>query len=216
MRFTLIFLLETFPFNLIMFPCLEFTFFLAGETSGMAINFYETLKQFPKPIVARINGPALGGGWGLLFCTDIRVSVASSWFSFAEVKRGIVPAIISAFVVPELGPFQSRKLFLTGEKISSQKGKELGFLNDVVADEAELNKIVDAYVKQLLENGPKAMKMVKTLVAHNTDNTHHENLNFVKGIFEKYVVTSKEAKYGMEMFAKKQTPDWSSFYSSKL
>ena len=171
-----------------------------GETSSMAINFYETLKHFPKPIISRINGSALGGGWGLLFNTDIRVATEGAWFSFAEVKRGIVPAIISAYVVPELGPFHSRKLFLTGEKVTAQKAKDLGFLSDVAKDEAELDKIVASYVEQLLENGPKAMKVVKNLVQHHGSHSHEDNINHVKGIFEKYVVTSKEARYGMECF----------------
>jgi len=186
----------------------------SGEAPAMAIQLYETLKQFPKPVVARINGPALGGGWGLLFCCDIRISIDSAWFAFTEVKRGIVPAIISAYVVPELGPFQARKLFLTGERVSARQGKEIGFLSDVASTPDELDHLVAKYVEQLLENGPKAMKIVKQAVAHHVAHSHEENVKHVKELFEKYVVTSKEAKFGMEAFRKKEKPDWTAFYGS--
>ncbi|CAG8785455.1 16465_t:CDS:1, partial [Racocetra persica] len=78
-------------------------------------RFYKTIKDCPKPVIAKINGPALGGGLGLVFTTDIRITLKDAYFSFPEVKRGVVPAIISRYVVPEIGLFKAKQYMLTGE-----------------------------------------------------------------------------------------------------
>jgi 1,4-dihydroxy-2-naphthoyl-CoA synthase len=79
-----------------------------------ASAFFERLKSFPKPIVCQVNGPAMGGGMGLVFVTDIRISLKKAHFSFPEVKRGVIPALISSYIVPQLGPYLSTQYMLTG------------------------------------------------------------------------------------------------------
>jgi methylglutaconyl-CoA hydratase len=72
------------------------------------------IRAFPKPIICRVNGPVMGGGMGILFATDLRISLESANFSFPEVKRGIVPALISAYIVPQMGLFKAKQYMLTG------------------------------------------------------------------------------------------------------
>lgn len=140
--------------------------------------------------------------------------VESAFLSFSEVKRGIVPAIISAYVVPELGPSLARRLFLTGEKISARVALDLGVVAEVAVDHEQLDRVTQQYVEALLENGPTAMAKVKAAVHHHVDHTHEENLKYVKDLFENYVVTSKESLYGMKAFLKKEKPDWTTFVLS--
>eukprot|EP01124_Arcella_intermedia_P035986 TRINITY_DN9321_c0_g1_i2.p1 TRINITY_DN9321_c0_g1~~TRINITY_DN9321_c0_g1_i2.p1 ORF type:complete len:161 (-),score=27.29 TRINITY_DN9321_c0_g1_i2:48-530(-) len=153
----------------------------------------------------------MGGGWGLLFTTDIRLAVRSAEFSFSEVKRGIVPAIISAYVVPQLGPFHAKQLFLTGEKISAEKAQEIGFLSGVVDTEEELDRETLRYVRVVLGNGPGAMSHVKSAVQFVSTHAHPENLRYVQELFDAAVVTSPEALYGMACFMQKAQPDWTQF-----
>ncbi|CAG8755260.1 18917_t:CDS:1, partial [Racocetra fulgida] len=127
-------------------------------------RFYKTIKDCPKPVIAKINGPALGGGLGLVFTTDIRITLKDAYFSFPEVKRGVVPAIISRYVVPEIGLFKAKQYMLTGEKISAEQGFSDKFITCIVDDYDELNSKVNQYTKQLLSNVPAAIRTIKELV----------------------------------------------------
>jgi len=177
---------------------------------------FETVRNYPKPIVAKINGPALGGGWGILFCTDIRIAARSSWFQFSEVKRGIVPAIISAYVVPMIGQFHAKQFFLTGERVTAQRSYEVGFLTELAEDDAQLDLLTDKYVQHLLSSGPNAMSVIKEAVRHNIDHTHEENVAYVKKLFASGLVTgSDEALYGISCFVQKKQPNWTEFYEKK-
>lgn len=188
---------------------------LQSGKENEGLKLWETLRKFPKPIIARINGPAMGGGWGLLFTTDIRIAVQDAWFSFSEVKRGVVPAIISAYVVPEFGTFRAKQLFLTGEKVSASQAMEYGFLSQVVADEESLDIATKKYIDILLESGPKAMEIIKEAVYHVNNHSHQENLTYVNSIFQKHVITSEEARYGIMCFMNRQKPNWTQFYLDK-
>ena len=157
----------------------------------------------------------MGGGWGLLFTTDVRIAVKDAWFSFSEAKRGVVPAIISAYVVPELGPFRAKQLFLTADRISAHRALEVGCLSEVVEDEAALDAVTKKYVDMLLESGPKAMEVIKDTVHYVANNSHDANLKYVGDLFQKYVVTSEEAKYGIMCFMQRKKPNWSEFYKNK-
>ena len=87
-------------------------------------------------MVGRVNGAAIGGGVGLVSCCDIVVAVERAKFSFSEVRLGILPAVISPFVIAKIGPGNGRELFLTGERFSAERAKEIGLVQHVVAEEA--------------------------------------------------------------------------------
>lgn len=95
------------------------------------IDLCNQIRDCPKPVVAAINGPVMGGGNGLLFCCDIRLAPPNAWFQFSEVKRGLVPAMISTFIVPQLGLFHSRELFITGRRLPAARALQIGFLTDL-------------------------------------------------------------------------------------
>ncbi|ELR17110.1 enoylCoA hydratase/isomerase, putative [Acanthamoeba castellanii str. Neff] len=185
-----------------------------GTGPAGAIELYERFRNCTKPLIARINGPALGGGWGLVFTADIRVATKDAWFWFAEVKRGLVPAIISAYIVPQIGAFRAKEYMLTGKKMSAQKAYELGFVSALVENEQELDAKVNEYVEELLSSAPTAMADIKHLVNHVSSHSHEDNLNEVEKVFGK-MVHSEEALYGMSCFAQKKKPDWAAFHNNE-
>lgn len=122
------------------------------------------LNTLPKPTIARVHSAAFGGAVGLISCCDIAIGTSAAKFSLSEVKIGLIPATISPYVIAAIGPRAARRLFTTAERFDAQQALALGLLSTVVEDEAVLDASVDAYIAQLLGNGPKAMAAAKALV----------------------------------------------------
>jgi methylglutaconyl-CoA hydratase len=117
------------------------------------------------PVVARIQGYALGGGSGLAACADIAVSAADATFGFTEVKLGIIPAVISPFVLPKIGR-HARRYFLTGERFGAETALRIGLVHEVTE---ELDGAVDRIVGELLASGPDAVRAAKDLIRERPD-----------------------------------------------
>jgi methylglutaconyl-CoA hydratase len=133
------------------------------ENVGDALKLYrmcETIDRCPAPVVARIQGYALGGGSGLAACSDIAVAAGDATFGFTEVKLGIVPAVISPFVLPRIGQ-HARRYFLTGERFDAHTARRIGLV-DEVAD--HLDGVVERIVDELLSSGPNAVREAKQLI----------------------------------------------------
>ena len=120
----------------------------------------ETIDRCPAPVVARIQGYALGGGSGLAACADVAVAATDATFGFTEVKLGIVPAVISPFVLPKLGQ-HARRYFLTGERFDAQTALRIGLVDEVAED---LDAAVHVVLDQLLSSGPNAVREAKKLI----------------------------------------------------
>lgn len=120
----------------------------------------ETIDRCPAPVVARIQGYALGGGSGLAACADVAIAATDATFGFTEVKLGIVPAVISPFVLPRIGQ-HARRYFLTGERFDAQTALRIGLVHEVAED---LDAAVHLVVDQLLSSGPSAVREAKKLV----------------------------------------------------
>jgi methylglutaconyl-CoA hydratase len=120
----------------------------------------ETIDRCPVPVVARIQGFALGGGSGLAACADIALAAPDAIFGFSEVKLGIIPAVISPFVLPKIGQ-HARRYFLTGERFDAQTALRIGLVHEIADDlDAAVQRIVD----ELLGSGPRAVREAKKLV----------------------------------------------------
>jgi methylglutaconyl-CoA hydratase len=128
-----------------------------------ALSLYrmcETIDRCPAPVVARIQGYALGGGSGLAACADIAVAEPDAIFGFSEVKLGIIPAVISPFVLPKIGQ-HARRYFLTGERFDARTAMRIGLVHEI-AD--ELDTTVQRIVDELLSSGPQAVREAKKLI----------------------------------------------------
>jgi methylglutaconyl-CoA hydratase len=125
----------------------------------------ETIDRCPAPVVARVQGYALGGGSGLAACSDIAIAASDAVFGFSEVKLGIIPAVISPFVLPKIGQ-HARRYFLTGERFDAPAALRIGLVHEV-AD--ELDAAVDRVVSELLSSGPEAVRAAKLLIRERPD-----------------------------------------------
>ena len=115
----------------------------------------------PAPVVARIQGYALGGGSGLTACVDVAVAGEDAVFGFSEVRLGIIPGVISPMVLQKIGPNHARRYFLTGERIDAATALRIGLVNEVAAD---LDGAVERVVADILSGGPEAVREAKRLV----------------------------------------------------
>lgn len=176
------------------------------------LQVFEMLYRFPKPVIARVNGPCLGGGVGLVFTTDIRVVHQDAYFALTEVKRGIIPAIISQYIVPELGSQKTREYMLTGRRVGAREAAP--FLSTIATTQEELNEQVNAYSNMLLESAPGAMRDIKQLidaVGSGGDLRRAQKVRDQVKIAYLKMMQSEEAAYGIMAFVTKKKPDWSTF-----
>ena len=120
----------------------------------------ETVDRCPAPVIARVQGFALGGGSGLTACADVAIAATDAVFGFSEVKLGIIPAVISPFVLPRIGA-HARRYFLTGERFDAETALRIGLVEEVATD---LDAAVDRVLTELLGAGPEAVREAKRLI----------------------------------------------------
>jgi enoyl-CoA hydratase/carnithine racemase len=150
---------------------IDLTFDENVEDALKLYRMCETIERCPAPVVARIQGYALGGGSGLAACADVAIAARDATFGFTEVKLGIVPAVISPFVLPKIGQ-HARRYFLTGERFDAQTALHIGLVHEVADD---LDAAVHVVVEQLLGSGPNAVREAKKLIREGPGG--HETAN---------------------------------------
>jgi methylglutaconyl-CoA hydratase len=175
------------------------------ESNALADLFWQ-IYSFKRPVIARVNGAAIGGGTGFVAVCDIAIAAKSAVFSFSEVKIGLVPACIGPYVVKKMGEGRARELFITGERMSASRAQAVGLVNHVVEDDrldVEVNKLVDA----LLSSGPEAIAMAKRLVAGVGRMSPEEFRPWTAEMIARLRV-SPEGQEGMDAFLNKRVPNW--------
>ena len=120
----------------------------------------EAIDGCTAPVVARVHGHALGGGAGIVACSDIAIAEEGAEFAFSEVKLGIVPAVISPFVLAKIGPGAARRYFVTGERFGAEVARHIGLIHEVAPD---LDAAVDRVLAELFTAGPEAARAAKAL-----------------------------------------------------
>ena len=171
---------------------------------GLA-QMYARLDAFAKPLVARVQGPAIGGGCGLVAVCDIVVAAPRARFALSEVRLGMAPAVISPFVVRKIGSSKARELFLTGDRIGPQEAKACGLVHRLVDTEEALDAAVDKVLESLLQGGPRALAACK-LLAREAD-TWSEPLERTASLIAALRV-GEEGQEGMRAFLEKRKPGW--------
>jgi len=169
-------------------------------------DFLYRLYLLPIPTIARVNGPAIGGGTGFLSACDIAIASERAVFGLSEVKIGLVPAAISPYVLRRIGESRAREYFLTGERFDAARAREIGLVNRVAAEE-NLDEAVDGTVKLLLGSGPEALAKCKELIQR----TPHLNFDEVKEYTARMIAglrVSAEGQEGMASFLEKRKPRW--------
>ena len=159
----------------------------------------EAVDSCPAPVVARVQGYALGGGSGLVACADVALAAEDAIFGFSEVKLGIVPAVISPFVLPKIGA-AARRYFLTGERFDAPTALRVGLVHEVAAD---LDGALDRVVRELLSSGPEAARAAKRLVRERPSGEEAAHV-------AARLRTSPEGQEGLRAFLEKRRPAWRS------
>jgi methylglutaconyl-CoA hydratase len=164
----------------------------------------ETIDSCPAPVLARVQGHALGGGCGLVACVDIAVSAPDVRFAFSEVKLGIIPAVISPFALAKIGPSAARRYFVTGERFDAATALRIGLVHELAED---LDAAVERVVAELRTAGPEAARHAKKLVLERPD-----GLGTERRIAQRR--TADEGQEGLRAFLEKRNPSWASRNSS--
>jgi methylglutaconyl-CoA hydratase len=174
--------------------------------SGDLVGIVTALRESPKPVVGRINGPARAGGLGLTCACDIAIAVEAATFAFSEVRVGVAPAIISVVTLPRLGPARALELFLTGDVFDAPTAAGFGLINAAVPRE-ELDAAVGRYVASLLLGGPNALGETKRLVREVPGLPVAEAFRRMAALSAR-LFASEEAREGMAAFAERRPPRW--------
>ena len=171
-------------------------------------EMFVALDTLPVPLLCRIQGAALGGGAGLAAVSDIVVAEDRATFGFPEVKLGIVPGIISPFVLAKIGQAAARELFLTGARFSASRAKEIGLVHAVVPAD-DLDGTVAESVREILMNGPEAVAAAKALVRDVRGRQPADAAAAAASVIARLRV-SAEGQEGLKAFLEKRKPSWSS------
>ena len=158
----------------------------------------DAIDRCPAPVVTRIQGHALGGGAGLVACSDIAVADAGAVFGFSEVKLGIIPAVISPYALAKIGPIAARRYFVTGERFDAATALRIGLVHEVSTD---LDAAVDAILSELKTAGPRAARHAKRLVLDSPDGPETS-----RRIAERRA--SDEGQEGLKAFLERRKPNW--------
>ncbi len=167
-----------------------------------------TLNELPKPTIARVQGPAYGGGVGLIAACDVAVGTYDAVFALSEVKLGIVPAVISPYVLAAIGERYSRRYMLTAERFSAAEAYRIGLLHELVPGEEQLDEAIAEIVDSLLANGPQAQAECKDLIRVVAGQpidapTIEETTRRITR-----VRASAEGREGVAAFLEKRSPSW--------
>ena len=174
----------------------------ANVADAMALRrMLEAVDTCPAPVVARVQGHALGGGAGLVACADIAVAAEDAMFGFSEVKLGIVPAVISPFALAKIGPSAARRYFVTGERFDAATALRIGLVHEVAGD---LDAALERLLGELLTAGPRATRAAKRLVL----DAPLDGNETASRIAERR--TSDEGQEGLRAFLERRRPIWTS------
>lgn len=169
------------------------------------------LNEFPKPTIAQVHGAAIGGGVGLLAACDIAIAFENTIFALAEVKLGLVPAVISPFVIARMGASEARRYFLTGERFTSDVALRAGLISEAVPLE-RLESSVNEVARHLISSGPEALRHCKELIRIvGATRRVARTADPVQDYTVKKIATlraSPEAQEGMKAFLEKRKPNW--------
>ncbi|GAB3373436.1 enoyl-CoA hydratase/isomerase family protein [Spongiibacter taiwanensis] len=175
--------------------------------STILAEMLRRLNTLPKLTIARVQGPAFGGGVGLVSCCDMAIAAPQAAFCLSEVKVGMIPATISPYVINAIGERASRRYFTTAELITAEKAHTLGLVSELVEAD-QLDDTIDGILKGLLRNGPRGVGEAKRLVLDyaNQEITPDLIADSSKRIAE--TRGSDEGQEGLTAFLEKRKPNW--------
>jgi methylglutaconyl-CoA hydratase len=177
------------------------------EDSKTMASLFRTLYDFPKPTIAAVNGPAIAGGTGLATLCDFTIAVPEAKFGYTEVRIGFVPAIVSTFLLRQVGEKIARDLLLTGRLFDAEEARRIGLISEIVAAEQLINRAREL-AASLIENSPASLRYTKRLLS---DAARAEmDMQIETAVRESAAVRSTaDFREGVTSFLEKRKPRWS-------
>ena len=169
-------------------------------------DMFRAIDRCPKPVIGRIHGAALGGGAGLAAVCDTVIASADAVFGFTEVKLGIIPAVISPFVLAKIGVSHARALFLSGERFDAKRAHHIGLVHEVVVADT-LDVCIERVVNEILSAGPEAVAAAKALVPKVREASYDESRDITAEAIAKQR-TSPEGQEGLRAFLERRKASW--------
>ena len=166
-----------------------------------------TLDRLPKPTVARVHGSVFAGGLGLVACCDVAVAELGTIFCVSEARLGLVPSVISPYLIRAIGARSARRYFLTAERFSAAEAHRIGLVHEIIPA-AELDAEVEVIVAALLEGGPSAQLRSKRLISEVTDRPIEQPVIEITARTISEARASDEAREGLAAFFEKRKPKW--------
>lgn len=179
---------------------------LANKDASRLIAMCRAVDEAPFAVVARIHGNCFGGALGIVAAADIVVAEEKARFRFSEVRLGLIPAVVSTFVLPKIGISQARRLYLTAENFDAQTAKDVGLVH-AVAPLAELDREIGRVVDSVLKNGPVAVKKAKAYIQEMEGLTRARRIAHSVAQLAR-IRSTPEAKEGLSAFLEKREPKW--------
>jgi methylglutaconyl-CoA hydratase len=181
-----------------------------NEQDAMAMaDMFEAIDTCPVPLIARVQGAALGGGMGLCAVSDLVIAESGTRFGFTETRLGILPAVIAPFVVAKIGETHARALFPGGRRFDAIRAQRVGLVHEVVEGEAALDAAVDAAIDDVLAAGPTAARAAKAIIREVRGLGHGSAKWHTARVIARQRV-SAEAREGFAAFDEKRRPAWAS------
>jgi methylglutaconyl-CoA hydratase len=180
-----------------------------NEQDAMAMaEMFETIDTCPVPVIARVQGAALGGGMGLCAVSDLVVAESGARFGFTETRLGILPAVIAPFVIAKIGETHARALFPGGRRFDALRALRIGLVHEVVEGDAALDLAVDAAIADVLASGPTAVRAAKAIVREVRGLGHGSSKWHTARVIARQRV-GEEAREGFAAFTEKRGAAWS-------
>jgi methylglutaconyl-CoA hydratase len=180
----------------------------SNEHDAMAMaDMFEAIDTCPVPVIARVHGAALGGGMGLCAVADLVIAESGARFGFTETRLGILPAVISPFVVAKIGETHARALFPGGRRFDAVRAQRIGLVHEVVEGEDALDAAVDAAITDVLAAGPTATRAAKAIIREVRGLGHGSSKWHTARVIARQRV-SPEAREGFAAFDEKRRPAW--------
>jgi methylglutaconyl-CoA hydratase len=177
------------------------------DASALA-EMLRRIADCPKPVIARVQGPAYGGGVGLVAACDMAVATFDARFALTEVKLGLIPAVISPHVIAAIGERYARRYMLTAEMFSAAEAYRIGLIHEMVADDASLDEAVGEWVETLLKNGPQALAECKALIRSVAGRPLGPKVIDYSVDRIANMRVSPEGQEGLSAFLQKRKPNW--------
>lgn len=176
------------------------------DSAGLA-KMFASINESPIPVIGRVHGAAIGGGVGLVAVCDVVIAEKGAKFGLSEVKLGILPAVISPYVIRKIGETHARALFLTGERFDSERALRIGLVHTIVEGDEKLDQAVEDTITNLRTSGPQAVRECKRLIDHVAHSELAEAIPYtIEAIADRR--TSEEGQAGMKAFLQREKAPW--------